>query len=364
MTEALARVKPRVRALEPYRLRAHRPRIKLNQNESPYDFPDDLKELVLAEAQRRPWHRYPSFQPTLVREAAAARHDWPVEGVLAANGSNELILATFLVSVEPGVRVGFPEPTFALYRLLAELLGAEVVPLPTPAPFALDADALIEAARRQRLDVLVVCSPNNPTGAALDADSLARLHDETDALVVVDQAYVDFGGADARPLLPGRPRLVVLRTLSKAFALAGLRAGYLLADPALVEQIDKARLPYNVNLVTELAAAAALRAADRLRPIVEEVRRTRARLLARLQALPGVEAFPSEANFVLFRLHPPAPPPEVVFARLLGEYGILVRDVSRGPHLAGCLRVSVGTPEETEAFLTALTAVFEASHAS
>lgn len=363
MNEALARVKPRVRALEPYRLRAHRPRIKLNQNESPYDLPDELKEAVLAEARRRPWNRYPSFQPTLAREAAAARHDWPVEGVLVANGSNELILATLLVSVEPGVRVGIPEPTFALYRLLAELLGAEVVPVPTPAPFQLDAEALVTVAQRHRLDVLVVCSPNNPTGAALDASGLARLHDETDALVLVDQAYVDFGGADARPLLPGRPRLVILRTLSKAFALAGLRAGYLLADPALVEQIDKARLPYNVNLVTELAAAAALRSAERLRPVVDEIQRTRARLLAALQALPGVEAFPSEANFVLFRLRPPAPPADVVFARLLEEHGILVRDVSRGPHLAGCLRVSIGTPAETDAFLEALTHILQEPHA-
>jgi histidinol-phosphate aminotransferase len=203
----------------------------------------------------------------------------------------------------------------------------------------------------------VLCTPNNPTGSALTAEEIARIHDETDALVLLDQAYVEFGGFDAIPFLEGRPRAVVLRTFSKAMALAGLRAGYLLGDPALAAEVHKAKLPYNINFFTEVAAAEVLRGRELLAPLVESMRAERDRLLEGLRAVPGLRVFPSAANFVLFRVEKPGLSHTRVFERLLDEHGILVRDVSKYPMLVGCLRVNAGTPEETGEFLDAVRAI-------
>jgi histidinol-phosphate aminotransferase len=351
---ALRHVKPQVRALAAYTLRPYEPEIKLNQNESPYDVPAELKRRIVERLSDRPWNRYPPFVARNFISAVSEATGWPGEGVLVANGSNELIQAFFAVVVEPGKAVVIPEPTFTLYRLMAEVNGGEVVSVPLDAALRFDVEAIIRAARDSRASIVVLCTPNNPTGSALTAEEIARIHDQTEALVLLDQAYVEFGGYDARAFLEGRPRVVVLRTFSKAMAMAGLRAGYLLGDPALVVEVNKAKLPYNINFFTEVAAAEVLRARDLLEPQVAAIRAERDRLLAGLREVPGVRVFPSAANFVLFRVERPGTTHTELFERLLGEHGILVRDVSKYPMLEGCLRVNAGTPEETEAFLAAL----------
>lgn len=346
-----------MRALSAYTLRHYEPRIKLNQNESPYDVPAPLKAHIAARLADRPWNRYPPFVASNFIAAVSEATGWPEEGILVANGSNELIQALFAVVVEPGKTVVVPEPTFTLYRLMAEVNGGEVASVPLTEEMAFDVDAIVRAARETDAAIVVLCTPNNPTGSALTREEIERIHDGTDALVLLDQAYVDFGGYDAIPFLAGRPRVVLLRTFSKAMALAGLRAGYLLAGPAVVEEVNKAKLPYNVNFFTEVAAAEVLRGRDLLAPLVEAVRAERDRLYEGLAAIPGIRAFPSAANFVLFRVERPGPTHTEVFERLLREHGILVRDVSRYPMLAGCLRVNAGTPEETGEFLAALRAI-------
>jgi histidinol-phosphate aminotransferase len=357
LARALGRVKPSVRALGAYTLRPSELRIKLNQNESPYDVPQAVKDRIAERLAGRPWNRYPPFVPDSFVSAVAEATGWPAEGVLVANGSNELIQATLAVVVGPGTSVVLPEPTFTLYRLMTEVGAGTVVPVPLGADMRFDVDAVIRAARESDAAVVVLCTPNNPTGSWLERAEIERVHDETGALVLLDQAYVEFGGYDAIPLLAGRPRLVVLRTFSKALALAGLRAGYLLAHPALAAEIHKAKLPYNVNFFTEVAAAEVLRARDLLAPAVAAMRAQRDRLAAELAAVPGVRVFPSAANFVLFRVEAGAVSHRELFRRLLDEHGILVRDVSAYPMLEGCLRVNAGTPEETGAFLDALRAI-------
>jgi histidinol-phosphate aminotransferase len=354
---ALRHVKPQVRTLAAYTLRSYEPEIKLNQNESPYDVPAVLKERILDRLASRPWNRYPPFVATHFISSVSGATGWPGEGVLVANGSNELIQAFFAVVVEPGKSVVIPEPTFTLYRLMAEVNGGRVVSVPLDAELRFDVEGIIRAARESEAAIVVLCTPNNPTGSALAREEIERIHDRTKALILLDQAYVEFGGYDAIPFLEGRPRVVVLRTFSKAMALAGLRAGYLLGDPALVAEVNKAKLPYNVNFFTEVAAAEVLRARDLLQPQVEAIRRERDRLLAGLRETAGVHAFPSAANFVLFRVEWEGITHTEVFDRLLGEHGILVRDVSKYPMLAGCLRVNAGTPEETGAFLSALRSI-------
>lgn len=351
--DALRWVKPSVRALHAYTLHPYEPRIKLNQNESPYDVPDALKRRIQARLAERPWNRYPPFVASDFIGAVAEATGWPRQGVIVANGSNELIQATLAVVVGRGTRVVVPEPTFTLYRLMTEVNEGEVVAVPLDDALRFRADAIVAAANEARAAAVVLCTPNNPTGAALTREEILRIHDRTESLILLDQAYVEFGGYDALPLLRGRPRLLVLRTFSKAMAMAGLRAGYLLGDPGLVAEIEKAKLPYNLNFFTETAAAEVLRGRALLAPQLEEIRTERERLQAGLGALSGLRVFPSDANFVLFRVDAPELDHRTLFRRLLEEHGILVRDVSRYPMLERCLRVSTGTPEENDAFLTA-----------
>jgi len=351
---ALAHIKPSVRALGAYTLRPYEPRIKLNQNESPYDVPDEIKARIARRLEHRPWNRYPPFVARDFISAVAEATGWAEEGVLVANGSNELIQAILAVTVSAGTHVVVPEPTFTLYRLMTEVNGGTVASVPLTSDLRFDVDAIVRAARETDAAVIVLCSPNNPTGCWLTEDDIVRIHDQTEALVLLDQAYVEFGGCDGIPLLEGRPRLVVLRTFSKAMAMAGLRAGYLLAHPALAAEVHKAKLPYNINFYTEVAAAEVLRGRALLAPNVETIRAERDRLLREMREIPGIRVFDSAANFVLFRVEAPGTTHTAVFDRLLDEHGILVRDVSRYPMLDGCLRVNAGTHDETGAFLDAL----------
>ncbi len=349
---ALALIKPSVRAQAAYTLEAPVTARKLNQNEAPEDVPADLKRAILERAAAAPWHRYPLFFPQHLAERVAARHGWVAEGVLVGNGSNEVIQAALTVSVAEGDVVVAPEPTFSLYKLLTGVLGGRYVPVPLGAGFRYDVDALVARAQAERAKVVVLCSPNNPTGSALPEGAVERLVRATDALLFVDEAYQEFGGPTAVELAKREPRVVVLRTFSKAMGMAGLRFGYALAHPEVAREIAKAKLPYNVNAITLAAAEVALEQPERFEARVRHIVAERERLAPRLAALRGVEVFPSQANFLLLRFHEVAP--EAVFTRLVEEAGILVRDVSRGAGLAGCLRVSIGTPADNDAVLAAL----------
>jgi histidinol-phosphate aminotransferase len=356
---ALALVKPSVRKVAAYTLKVYEPRIKLNQNESPYDVPLELKRRIQEQLADRPWNRYPPFIAENFVSAVAEATEWPAEGILVANGSNELIQATLAVVVGRGTRVVVPEPTFTLYRLMTEVNEGEVVSVPLDRDLRFDVDAIVRAARESRAAAVVLCTPNNPTGGALTREEILRVHDETDALILLDQAYVEFGGFDAIPLLAGRPRLLVLRTFSKARALAGLRAGYLLGHPRLVEEINKAKLPYNINFYTETVAAEVLRGRALLADQLEAIRVERDRLYAAMSGMEGIRVFPSAANFLLFRVETERLDHVEIFNRLLNEEGILIRDVSKYPQLQRCLRVNAGTPEENDAFLAALAGILE-----
>jgi histidinol-phosphate aminotransferase len=371
--DPLRHVKPAVRALSAYALARSEAPVKLNQNENPWDLPEPLKRRVLERALERPWSRYPDFDPKELLEALARFSGWRADGILAGNGSNELIEALLLVTVSPGTKVVIPQPTFTLYALMTAILGGEAVPSrgalvrkrasgspgTSVLSFAYDVEALLESQRESRASMVIVCSPNNPTGTSLPLADVERLCWASDSLVVIDEAYHEFSGQGAVPLLERHPNLVVLRTFSKAMALAGLRVGYLLASPELVREVNKARLPYNVNFFSQAAALAAIDEYEEvLAPTVRRLVGERERLLARLADVPGVRACASDANF--FLLECASADPKAVFASLLRR-GVLVRDVTSYPMLSRFLRVSVGSEEENDAFLHALgTALTEA----
>jgi len=363
--DPLRHVKPSVRALAAYTLALREAPVKINQNENPWDLPEAVKRRVLEAALARPWSRYPDFDPKELLEALARFSGWRADGILAGNGSNEAIEALLLVTVSPGTKVVIPEPTFTLYALMTTILGGETTPSRgalkvtgasgspgTHAPsFVYDVEALLESLEESQASLTIVCSPNNPTGTSLSLADVERLCRASDALVVIDEAYHEFSGETVVPLLARHPNLVVLRTFSKAMALAGLRVGYLLASPELVREINKARLPYNLNFFSQMAAMAALEEKEALAASVRRLVAERERLLARLADVPGVRAFSSDANF--FLLECLSADAKAVFASMLRR-GVLVRDVTSYPMLGRCLRVSVGTEDENDAFLHAL----------
>jgi histidinol-phosphate aminotransferase len=351
VADAVKHIKPAVRSTSAYTLAARRAPVKINQNENTYDLPEALKRRVLQQALERPWSRYPDFDPQELLEALAAFSGWRADGILAGNGSNELIEALLLVCVGPGTRVVVPEPTFTLYALLTRILGGERIAVPLGPELEYQAAELRRVRGELQAPVTIVCSPNNPTGGVLEVDEVARLCEEGDGLVIVDEAYHEFAGQTVVPLLARHPNLVVLRTFSKAMGMAGLRVGYLLAAPELVREINKARLPYNLNFFSQAAALAALEAWGELRLVVDGLVAAREDLLHKLYRIPGVKPFPSRANFVLFELAEAEP--KAVFESIYRR-GVLIRDVTSYPRLSRCLRVSVGSEAENEAFLSAL----------
>ena len=349
--QPLRHIKPSVRSIAAYTLAAREAVVKINQNENPYDVPEGFKRRVLDLALSRPWSRYPDFDPKELVERLAKFSGWKADGILAGNGSNELIEALLLVTVGPGTRVIIPEPTFTLYALLTKILGGEAIRVALGPELEYVPEELRKVRRELAAPITIVCSPNNPTGGILPAEEVSRLCEEADGLVVVDEAYHEFSGQSVVPLLERHPNLIVLRTFSKAMALAGLRLGYLLASPEIVREVNKARLPYNLNFFSQAVATAALDDWDSLRGNVDKIVASREDLLYRLYRVPGVRPFPSKANFILLELL--EADPKTVFESVYRR-GVLVRDVTSYPRLQRCLRVSVGSEPENEAFLSAL----------
>jgi histidinol-phosphate aminotransferase len=344
-------IKNSVLALRPYTLLPHRASVKLNQNENPWDAPAEIRQETLKRMKDRPWSRYPDFTPGRLHERLAEFSRWQPNGIIAGNGSNELIQAVLMVTIGEGKRVLITEPTFALYRQITTILGGEVASVPLTRDLQFDVERLLEEIEEKQPDITIICSPNNPTGCVICDEELVVLLKAARGLIVVDEAYHEFAGHSTVPLLSHHENLVVLRTFSKAMAMAALRVGYLLASPELVREIAKAVLPYNLNALSQTAAEVAIEMFDaKLRPLVEAICAERERLFVELASIPGLVPVQSQANFMVVYSNKE---PNQVFAELL-ESDILIRDVSAYPMLNDYFRVSVGTPEENDLLLKRL----------
>jgi histidinol-phosphate aminotransferase len=349
-------IKDSVRGLRPYTLSPDRATVKLNQNENPWDAPAEIKQEVLTRMKDRPWSRYPDFTPQRLHQRLAEFSGWPADGILAGNGSNELIQATLMVSIAAGKRVLITEPTFALYRQIATVLGGEVSSVPLNSDLKFDVPALLKEIEETQPEVTIICSPNNPTGCAMSDSDFALLLKAAPGLVVVDEAYHEFAKRSVVPLLGDYENLIVLRTFSKAMALAALRIGYLLAAPGLVQEIAKAVLPYNLNALSQTAAEVAVEMFEsKLNPLVEAICAERDRMYAEFAGIPGLIPIESQANFMVVRS---SVRPKRVFEELL-KGDILIRDVSGYPMLQDYFRVSVGTPHENDLLIDALREILQ-----
>lgn len=346
-------VRPDIRALGAYHVPEHAGMIKLDAMENPYGWPDALKSEWLEVLRSVALNRYPEPRGPAVQTALREAVDIPAEmAVLLGNGSDELIQMLALAVAGPGRKVLSLDPGFVMYRMIAAFAGMEYVGVPLrPEDFSIDLPAVLEAIEQGQPALVYLAYPNNPTGNRFDAEDVVRIIEASPGLVIVDEAYAPFTDCSFLALLGDWPNLLVLRTLSK-MGLAGLRLGYLVGPRAWLSEIDKVRLPYNINALTQASAAFALRHKSLLDTQAQAIRAERRRLQAALSSVNGVHPFPSEANFILFRA--PAGRADAIFSGLKAQ-GILIKNLNGShPLLEDCLRVTVGRPEENGAFLSAL----------
>ena len=351
--DLLLLIRPAVREQSPYLVSGstETPAVKLNQNESPFDLPKALKEELVQTFLSIPFNRYPKEQPLELRDQLAAHLDYPPEGLLIGNGSNEITYTLGLCLIEPGRHVVLPSPLFSLYEKVVSLYEGTLVAVPPKPDLHFDVEALSDAIEKHNPSITVLASPNNPTGLSLSFEEIERLASISNGFLVVDEAYHEFSSQrSAFELLPSYPNLIILRTFSKAMGLAGIRIGYLAAHPDVVREFMKSRIPFAVDRIAETVALTLLDKPEILADHVDYLVRERDQLISHLQAMPDIDVIPSDANFVLFK----SPQNPGLLMKKLSSHGVVVRNMEGYPELAGYLRVNAGSSEENKVFLSAL----------
>lgn len=324
--------------------------VRLNTNEAPGPPPAAFAERLAAAVGSIAWHRYPDRSYRALRTAVADLHGVAPEQVFAANGSNEVLQTLCLTYGGPGRTTAVFEPTYALHGHIARITGTTVAVGERGADFSLDVDEVRSVLAETSPAITFLCSPNNPTGMIEPADVVRTVADEAPGLVVVDEAYGQFARWSALDLVDGERPLVVTRTFSKTWSMAAARLGYLVGPAWLVAELDKVVLPYHLDALKQVAGTVALEFVDEMHARVAHIVEERGRVTAALADLP-VDVWPSGANFVLFRPRDRAG--DQVWKNLV-ERSVLVRNCASWPRLDGCLRVTIGTPAEDDAFLDAL----------
>lgn len=348
-------VRPEIRTLKGYHVPDSRGLIKLDAMENPYPWPEALKPAWLERLRAESLNRYPDPTAQALKTSLRGALAIPADSeILLGNGSDELIQIVLLALAQPGAQVLAPIPTFVMYRQIAMAVGMGFVGVPLKADFALDRAAMLDAIATHQPAAIFLAYPNNPTGNLFDPADIEAILQATPGLVVIDEAYHAFAETSFMDRLSDYANLLVMRTLSKQ-GMAGLRLGVLAGPPGWLDEFDKVRLPYNVGNLTQASVEFALAHADAFDAQCREIRGERDKLYAALSRLPGIDVWPSRANFILFRIR--GRPAGQIHGGLR-RAGVLVKNLdSAGGVLSGCLRVTVGSPSENTAFLAALGAV-------
>jgi histidinol-phosphate aminotransferase len=348
---SLPPIRPDLSLTEGYHSPQAEAEVRLNTNESPFPPPDKWSRDLLKALGEVAFHRYPDRPATELRAAIGAHHHVTPEEVFCANGSNEVLQCLLLAYGGPGRRAAVFEPTYALHSHISRLTGTTIIEGGRTEDFRIDSEEAKELLAREQPDITFLCSPNNPTGRAEPRETVNEILAAAPGLVIVDEAYGQFSSWTALDLRgPAHRGLVVTRTFSKTWAMAGARLGYAIADPQVVRACEAVVLPYHLSTQTQLGGLLALDYTDEMESRVARIAEERGRVAAALGDMP-VESWPSDANFILFRpLHHDA---DKVWSGLL-ERSVLIRNCASWDGLHGCLRVTIGRPDENDRFLTAL----------
>jgi len=343
-------VRPDLAGFEPYVAKEPPHKIRMNANENPFDMPYQIRELIKEEISRHQFNRYPDPAAMELRARLAVELRVDANQLAIGNGSDELINYIIAAFGGGGARVIFPTPTFSMYEILAALWGAEAKAVPLSESFDISSDAILAEADADGRNIVFISFPNNPTGNCFSTQAILDVIEYSNAIVVVDEAYYEFSGKTFLPLLGDHQNLILLRTFSKAFGLAGLRVGYMIARSDIIDEIMKVKLVYNINSLSQRIALILLEHKSEMSVYIDKILQERERLARHLSEMDGITPFQSDANFILFRAEPNA---EIIFSGLL-QKGILIRNLNEPGLLRNCLRVTMGKPEENDAFISAL----------
>ncbi|MHB9003398.1 MAG: histidinol-phosphate transaminase [Coriobacteriia bacterium] len=342
--------RPELADLVPYDVKDVRADVVLASNEHPANLPPEVLEWLRDRLGIFPFNRYPDPTAKELCALIAQANGLEPANVLVGNGGDELIFDLLLAWGGPGrTLLDFP-PTFSMYAIDAATTGTGLVQIPRLADFSIDEAAALKRLSAGDIDVVIISHPNNPTGGLSPETFLIDVLNATDAIVLVDEAYFEFSRHTMRPHMARHKNLVILRTFSKAFSLAGLRVGYLLGHEDVISELMKVRQPYSIDAFAQWVATKVFRERVMFEAAIQDITHERDRIMAGLSGLDGVEVFPSEANFVMFRV----PQAMALWRDLLHNHSVLIRDVSRTPGLEDCLRVTIGSHEDNSRFLAAI----------
>ncbi len=342
-------IRSRIKELTAYKVDQTPCPILLDNKESPYPLPDKLLERVWVVMAGAALNRYPDMEAAYLKSAIAKKEGASENEILLGNGSDEIIQSLVISLCDPGSKILVPSPTFSMYRNIAFYLNVDTVEAPLKDDWSLDTDNTISLIGQTAPKIIFIASPNSPTGVKYSRDDIDAVIDAAPGLVVIDEAYIDYSKEPVGLLYRDRPNVVILRTLSKT-GLAALRLGYMMADTKLTAQVNKVRLPYNINSVSQAASAEVLKSWGELSPMFDAVIKERDRVFGELKSIDGAKPYPSEANFTLMKIDKGAGD---VYDKLI-KAGIRVRRFKGHERLGGCFQVTVGTPDENSQFLSAL----------
>ena len=344
--DLLQLVKKKVRSLKAYHVETIECAIKLHANENSFPPPPEILKQFEDVFHSTELNRYPDPNCGPLKQILAKRLNVAPENLSIGNGSDELIQILLQVFCDPAETVGFPDPTFAMYAIIAQGMGLKSQTFPLDEQWEFKAEPFLDAMETCRARIIFISYPNNPTGNCFSEPEVLKIIENFSGIVVLDEAYFDFAAKSFISELPKHNNLIILRSLSK-IGLAALRVGYAVADPVIIQQIDKVRLPYNSNALSQRLAERLLNHFDPVQIQLDILTQERKNMIDKLSKLNALTVFPSDANFILFRTEQDS---AVIFKELM-KNDILIRDLSSHPRLKNCLRVTVGTPEENRIFL-------------
>ena len=340
----------KIKSLKAYHVETVENGIKLHANENPYPPSPELLKKILARFEKLNLNRYPDPDCKTLKEAISTRIGVPTNQLVIGNGSDELIQNLMQVFCNEGDTIAFPDPTFAMYAITAKGMGLKVHTFPLNDNWDFKVTPLIEKLNASHARIVFISYPNNPTGNCFSRTEIQKLVENFEGIVVLDEAYYDFSGQSFLSQMKDHNNLVILRSLSK-IGLAGLRVGYGIFPSTLVNEINKVRLPYNSNSISQIGATELMNNFETVQKQINSIKEERTRLLDELAKIKSITAFPSDANFILFKASHDG---ESIYRNLI-KNGVLVRNLGAHPRLKNCMRVTIGTKAENDQFLNRLT---------